>query len=159
MFDENVYIADGVQLSGDIYIAEDCSLWYNAVLRASDESKITVGRGTNIQDGCIFHASNGYNIKVGENVTIGHGAIIHCCEIGDNTIIGMGAIVLTNAVIGSNCVIGAGALVTSGTVIPDGMMAFGSPARVKRPLTDEEIAGNRGSAEHYIAEARDVLGK
>lgn len=154
---EHVFIADGAQLSGpDINIGKDSGIWYNAVLRSS-HSSIDIGERTNIQDNCVLHAEEGKPISIGHDVTVGHSAIVHACTVGDNTLIGMGAVVMTGCKIGKNCLIGAGALVTQGTVIPDGMMAFGSPAKVRRPLTEEEIQGNRESAEEYVQEAAKHL--
>ncbi|MCH4006262.1 MAG: gamma carbonic anhydrase family protein [Eubacterium sp.] len=154
---DSVFIAEGAQLSGtDINIGKHSNVWYNAVLRSS-HSSIDIGENTNIQDNCVLHAEEGKPIHVGNGVTIGHSAIVHACTVGDNTLIGMGATVMTGCKVGNNCLIGAGALVTQGTVIPDGMMAFGSPARVRRPLTEEEIQGNRDSAEEYVQEAAEHL--
>ena len=123
-------------------------MWYNAVIRG-DEAPISVGENTNIQDCAVLHTTEGYPLTVGSGVTVGHSAILHSCAVGDNTLIGMGAIVLDEAVVGRDCIIGAGALVTKGTVIPDGSMAFGSPAKVVRPLTPEEIESNRENARSY----------
>ena len=108
-----------------------------------------MGENTNIQDNAVLHTTEGTPLVVGSGVTVGHSAILHSCTVGDNTLIGMGAIVLDGAVVGSNCIVGAGALVTGGTVIPDGSMAFGSPARVVRPLREDEIAHNRANAAAY----------
>ena len=117
---------------------------------------ITIGEGSNIQDNCVVHVDPGLPVTVGKNVTVGHGAILHGCTIGDETLIGMGAIVLNGAKIGSHCLIGAGALVTQSTVIPDGMMALGSPARVKSPLTPDAIVSLRETALHYRQEAQEL---
>ena len=117
---------------------------------------ITIGEGSNIQDNCVVHVDPGLPVTVGKNVTVGHGAILHGCTVGDETLIGMGAIVLNGAKIGSHCLIGAGALVTQSTVIPDGMMALGSPARVKSPLTPEAIASLHETALHYRQEAQEL---
>ena len=144
----SAFVAPTAAVVGAVTLGEECSVYYSAVLRG-DTGSITVGDGTNIQDGCVFHADADAPVNVGKNCTIGHGAIIHGCTIGDNTLIGMGSIVLNGAVIGSNCIIGAGSLVTQGTVIPDGMMAFGSPARIKRPMTEEDLEENRHSALVY----------
>lgn len=146
---DSVFIADGVQLLGNISIGKDSSVWYNSVLRSSN-SLIDIGERTNIQDGCIFHARNEKCIVLGNDVTVGHGAIVHCCTIGNNTLIGMGAIIMTGAKIGDNCIIGAGALVTGGSVIPDGSLVIGSPAKVRRSLTEDEIKHNLDSAQSYI---------
>ena len=147
---QDVVILPGARVSGDVTMGQGCSVWYNAVIRG-DEAPIVIGSDTNIQDNCTLHTSHGLPLQVGSGVTVGHNAILHSCTIGDNTLIGMGAIVLDGAVVGRDCVVGAGALVTKGAVIPDGSMALGAPARVKRPLTAEEIAMNRDSAKAYAA--------
>lgn len=146
--DENVVLLPGAMVSGDVTLGKDCSIWYNAVLRG-DAEPICVGARTNIQDNCVLHTSRGLPLTVGSGVTVGHAAILHSCTIGDNTLIGMGSIVLDGATVGRDCVIGAGSLVTGGTVIPEGSMAFGRPARVVRPLRPEEIEKNRFMAEEY----------
>ena len=143
--DENVMIAEGASVTGDVRLAKGVNIWYNAVLRG-DEASITVGEDTNIQDCAVLHEET----VVGKGCTIGHGAIVHGCTVGDNTLIGMGAIVLNGARIGSNCIVGAGALVTGKMDAPDGSMILGSPAKVVRPLTEAEIEGNRGSARGYL---------
>ena len=145
--DENVVILPGAMVNGDVTFGPNCSVWYNAAIRG-DAGPIIIGEGTNIQDCAVFH-SNDQPTVIGKGVTVGHGAIVHGCTIGDNTLIGMGAIVLDWANVGSNCVIAAGSVVTPRTVIPDGSMVMGSPAKVKRPLTDEEIAENAHMAQHY----------
>ena len=134
--DENVLIAEGASVTGDVRLAKGVSIWYGAVLRG-DMGPITVGADTNIQDGAILHEET----VVGRGCTIGHGAIVHGCTVGDNTLIGMGAIVLNGAKIGSDCIVGAGALV------------LGSPAKVLRPLKPEEIEGNRAAMEEYLEAA------
>lgn len=149
---KTVYIAPDAVITGDVELGENVSIWYGAVLRG-DDGPITVGAGTNIQDRCILHEKT----VLGKNCTVGHGAIVHGCTIGDNTLVGMGAIVLTGAVIGSNCVIGAGALVTGKTVAPDGSLLLGSPAKVVKPATAEQIEENRAGAAHYIALAEQHL--
>ena len=123
-----------------------------------DHDSITIGEGSNIQDGCILHADAGFPVVIGDHVTVGHAAIIHGCEIGDGALIGMGSIVLNGAKIGKNAIIGAGALVTQGTVIPDGMLAVGSPAKVRREVTVEEIKQNHEDALDYIETARAQFG-
>ena len=133
---------------------EDSSIWFHATLRA-EEAPIQIGKGSNIQDGVVIHTDEGYDVKIGDMVTVGHNAIIHGCHIGDGTLIGMGAIVLNGAKIGKNCIIGAGALVTQGKEIPDGTLAFGNPAKVIRKLTEEEIANNLKDAQHYIRSAQE----
>ena len=150
----SVFVAPGAVIRGDVHLAENSSVFYNAVLRG-DRAPIFIGAGTNIQDGCVVHVEYDFPAMVGRNVTVGHGAILHGCTIGDETLIGMGAIVLNGARIGRNCLIGAGALVTQNAVIPDGSMVVGSPAKVKRPLTPEEMDGIRQSAADYCREAQE----
>ena len=143
--DENVLICDGARVAGDVTLAKGVSVWYNAVLRG-DEGAITVGEDTNIQDGAVLHEET----VVGKGCTIGHNAIVHGCTVGDNVLIGMGAVVLNGARIGDNCIVGAGALVTGKMDAPAGSMILGSPAKVVRPLTEAEIEGNRESARGYL---------
>ena len=147
------YIAEGAVVKGQVTMADGASVWYNATVRG-DSEPIEIGRNSNIQDNAVVHVDLSHSVRIGDNVTIGHSAIVHGCTIGDNTLIGM---VLNGARIGKNCVIGAGALVTRGTNIPDGSLAFGSPAKVVRPLTDEEIAENHRNAMHYVEIARKSL--
>lgn len=143
--DENVMIAEGASVVGDVTLAKGVSVWYNAVLRG-DEGAITVGENTNIQDGAILHEET----HVGAGCTVGHNAIVHGCTVGDNTLIGMGAIVLNGAKIGNDCIVGAGALVTGKMDAPDGSMILGSPAKIIRQLTGAEIEGNRESCRGYL---------
>ena len=147
--DEDVVILPGAKVNGDVTFGHGCSVWYNAVIRG-DESPIIIGENTNIQDNATLHTGFQGPMIIGNCCTIGHNAILHGCTVGDFCIIGMGAIVLDGAVIGRNCIVGAGALVTKGTVIPDGSMVLGSPARVKRPLTDQEIEGIRHNTFSYV---------
>ncbi len=148
-YDESVLLAEGAQVSGDVTLGHEVNIWYNAVLRG-DDGAIAVGEGTNIQDCAVLHEET----TVGRGCTIGHGAIVHGCTVGDNTLVGMGAIILNGARIGSNCIVGAGALVTGKMDAPDGMMILGSPAKVVRPLTEAEIESNRASAQGYLEAAR-----
>ena len=145
---ETAFLAPGAVAVGDVEIGENASVWYNATLRG--DSPLRIGARTNIQDNAVLHAEPGHEVHVGEDVSIGHGAIVHGCRVGSNTLIGMGAIILNDAVIGSNCLIGAGALVTQGKVIPDGSLVIGSPAVVKRALNEEEIAAIRENAVEYL---------
>ena len=145
---ESAFLAPGAVAVGDVEIGENASVWYNATLRG--DSPLRIGARTNIQDNAVLHAEPGHEVQVGEDVSIGHGAIVHGCIVGSNTLIGMGAIILNDAVIGSNCLIGAGALVTQGKVIPDGSLVIGSPAVVKRALNEEEIAAIRENAVEYL---------
>ena len=151
------YIAPNATVVGAVNMGKDSSLWYQAVARG-DHDSITIGEGSNVQDGCVLHADEGFPVVIGKYVTVGHAAIIHGCEIGDNALIGMGAIVLNGAKIGKNAIIGAGALVTQGTVIPDGMLALGSPAKVRREVTAEEIEQNYKGAVEYVETAREQFG-
>ena len=146
--DENVLICPGAVVVGDVTLGKGVNIWYNAVLRG-DEGAITVGEDTNIQDCAVLHEET----VVGRGCTIGHGAIVHGCTVGDNVLIGMGAIVLNGAKIGDDCIVGAGALVTGKMDAPAGSMILGSPAKVVRPLTAEEIEGNRISMEEYLEAA------
>lgn len=147
-----VWVARGAQVIGDVVLGDEVSVWMNAVIRG-DEHPITIGPRTNIQDLVMCHQSAPFPLVIGADVTVGHGAILHGCTVGDGTVIGMGAIVLDGAVIGSEVMVGAGALVTSGTHIPDGTLVLGSPAQVRRTLTDEERRGLRTTAAHYVAQA------
>ncbi len=147
--DENALICDGAKVMGDVTLGAGVCVWYNAVIRG-DDGAIVVGDETNIQDCAVLHEGT----KVGRGCTIGHGAIVHGCTVGDNTLIGMGAVVLNGARIGNNCIVGAGALVTGKMDAPDGSMILGSPAKVTRALTDEEIERNRVSARKYLQFAR-----
>ncbi len=146
-------MAPDAAIYGEVNIARDCSIWFHATIRAG-EGDVEIGAGTNVQDNCVIHVDKGYSVRIGENVTIGHGAIVHGCTVGSNTLIGMGAIVLNGAVVGENCIVGAGALVTQNMVIPDGSLVLGSPAKIKRSLREEEIRANRANALHYIEEGR-----
>ena len=143
--DETVLICDGARVSGDVTLGRGVSIWYNAVLRG-DDGAITVGEDTNIQDCAVLHEET----RVGAGCTIGHGAVVHGCVIGNNVLIGMGAVVLNGARIGDDCIVGAGSLVTGKLDAPAGSMILGSPAKVVRPLTEAEIASNRESAEGYL---------
>ena len=147
--DEDVLIAEGAVVVGNVTLGKGVSVWYNAVVRG-DQGPIRVGENTNIQECAVLHQTT----TIGAGCTIGHGAIVHGCTVGDNTLIGMGAVVLTGAKVGSNCLVGAGALVTGKMDIPDGSMVLGSPAKVVRPLTEVEVRENRASMEEYLDFAR-----
>ncbi len=149
----SAFVADSAQVMGAVTLEEDTSVWFGAVLRG-DTEPITVGRGSNIQDASVVHADVGYPVVIGERVTVGHQVMLHGCTIGDESLIGIGAVVLNGARIGKHCLVGAGSLVTEGKVFPDGSLIMGSPAKVVRQLTPEQIDGLRRSAEHYVANAR-----
>ena len=151
--DKTVFVAPGSHIIGDVTIGKDSGVWYNAVIRA-DTDRIEIGAESNIQDNAVLHVDEGHPMQIGDGVSIGHGAVLHGCSIGDNTVIGMGAIILNDAKIGRNCMIGAGAMVPGGMEVPDGHIAFGSPCKVRREMTEEEIAGNRENAEEYVMLAR-----
>lgn len=150
--DKTVFIADGARVLGDVEIGKNSSVWFNAVIRG-DSNKIRIGNRSNIQDNAVIHTSKDFGVVIGDNVTVGHGAIVHGCTIGNNVMIGMGVIVLNGAIIEENCIIGAGALVTQGKVIPAGSLVFGNPAKVVRSLTDQEIRSITDNAASYVEEA------
>ena len=152
------YIAEGAVVKGNVQMGEDVSIWYNATVRG-DSAEIKIGDRTNVQDNAVIHVDTHYPTTIGNGVTIGHGAIVHGCTVGDNTLIGMGAILLNGAVIGKNCIIGAGALVTKNTVIPDYSLVMGSPGVRKRDVTAEEIEANKRNAKLYVEEAKELFGK
>lgn len=147
---ENVFLAKSADLIGDVVLEENCTVLFGAVLRG-DINSIHIGSGSNIQDNCVVHVDEGdLNVHIGNNVTIGHGAILHGCKINDNSLIGMGSIILNGVEIGSNTIIGAGSLVTSNKKIPSGVLCMGSPARVIRELSESEIASIKESAQDYM---------
>ena len=148
----SAWVADNAQVIGNVLLHEDSSVWFGATLRGDTET-ITVGRGSNIQDGSVLHADVGFPMTVGENVTVGHQVMLHGCTIGDNSLIGIGAVVLNGAKIGKQCLVGAGSLVTEGKEFPDGSMILGSPAKAVKSLTPEQIEGLRMSAKHYTDNA------
>lgn len=154
MTDNSPYIAPGAIVLGDVTLGEDVGIWYHATVRG-DRAPIVIGNRSNVQDNAVVHVDAKYPVTIGENVTIGHSAVIHGCEIGDNSLIGMGAIVMNGARIGKNCIVGAGALVTQNTVVPDNSLILGNPAKVKRQVTQEEIAASLHNAEVYVEEARE----
>ena len=151
--DGRFWVAPGADVVGDVRIGEDVSVWFGAVIRADNEP-ICVGARTNIQDLSVLHSDPGSPLTIGEGVTVGHKVMLHGCTIGDNSLIGIGAIILNRARIGANSLVGAGALVTEGKVFPDGVLIMGAPARIVRDLTSEQIEGLKRSAEHYVANAR-----
>lgn len=146
---EETFIAETAIITGRCEIKKNANIWYGAVLRG-DVNSITVGENTNIQDNTVVHCADDYATIIGDDVTIGHAAIIHGCEIGNNTMIGMGAIVLNGAKVGSNVIVAAGALVTGGKIIPDNSLVVGSPAKVIRELTKEEVKSLADSALKYV---------
>ncbi|MDO5057069.1 MAG: gamma carbonic anhydrase family protein [Lautropia sp.] len=149
---DDAWVAPSATVIGDVRLGARSSIWFGAVLRADNEP-ITVGNGTNIQENAVLHVDPDAPLTLGENVTVGHQAMLHGCTIGDNSLIGIQAVVLNHARIGRNCLVGAGALVTEGKTFEDGWLILGSPARAVRRLSDEEIAGLQRSATTYQAHA------
>ena len=143
------WVAPNAILTGDVILKPGASVWFGAVVRG-DNDPITIGRDTNIQDGSVLHSDPGEPLTIGDGVTVGHMVMLHSCEIGDNTLIGIGAVVLGRAVIGKNCLIGANALITEGKVIPDGSLVMGQPGKVVRQLEPGQIEALKASAAHYV---------
>lgn len=151
---DSVFLAEGAIVIGDVVIGEGSSVWFNTVIRG-DVHFIRIGERTNIQDGCVLHVtSNQYPLKIGSSVTVGHGAILHGCSVGDYTLIGMGARVLDDARVGQYCIVAAGTLVLEGSEIPDGSLVAGVPGRVRRTLTAAEKDRVAHSAERYLEYAK-----
>ena len=146
---DDFWIAPDATIIGDVQIAKDTSIWFHCTLRGDNES-IILGEGTNIQDNSVIHTDPGFACKIGKFVTVGHMAMLHGCEIGDGTLIGIGSVILNGAKIGKNCIIGAKALITEGMEVPDGSMVLGVPAKIKKQLTPEEQAIPSLNAHHYI---------
>ena len=146
---DDFWIAPNATVIGNVQLLKDASVWFNAVLRG-DVELITVGQGSNVQDGAIIHTDPGFPCTIGKNVTVGHLAMLHGCEIGDGSLIGIGSVILNGAKIGKNCIIGSKALVTEGMEIPDGAMVLGIPGKVKKILNEEEQSVVSLGAEHYI---------
>jgi carbonic anhydrase/acetyltransferase-like protein (isoleucine patch superfamily) len=147
--DDAFWIAPTAVLIGNVKLAHNASVWWQAVLRGDNEP-ITVGENSNVQDGSVLHADPGFPLTIGKDVTVGHLAMLHGCTIGDNSLIGIGAVILNGAVIGRNCLIGAKALVPEGKQIPDNSLVMGAPGKVVRELEDRHIARIREAAEHYV---------
>ena len=148
--DGSTWIAPGARVIGRVTMEAGVSIWFNAVLRADNEP-ITIGRDTNVQDGCVFHVDPGFPLVIGANVTVGHNAILHGCTIGDGSLIGMGAVVMNGAVIGESCLVGANALVPEGKEIPPRSLVLGQPAKVVRTLDEATVALIREASVHYRA--------
>src|SRR5476651_897113 len=153
---KNIFIAKTATVIGDVTLGAHSSVWYGAVLRG-DINRIVVGHHSNIQDNAVLHLADDFPCLLGNWVTVGHGAIVHACTVGDETLVGMGAVILDGAVIGTQSLIGAKALVTQGTKIPPGSLVLGAPAKVVRPLTKKERAGLKWWAQKYVANAAYCL--
>ena len=147
------WVAPDAVLIGKIRLQRNASIWFNAVLRGDNEL-IDIGENSNVQDGSICHTDMGFPLKIGRDVTIGHRVMLHGCEIGDNSLIGIGATVLNGARVGRNCIIGAHALITEGKEIPDNSLAVGAPAKVIRSIDDDTAALLKASADHYVENAQ-----
>ena len=153
----STFIEDTAVVIGDVHIGEDSSVWFNSVVRG-DVHYIRIGDRTNVQDLCMLHVTAGtHPLVLGHDVTVGHHVVLHGCTIKDRVLIGMGAIIMDGAVIGEDCVVGAGALVTEGTVVPPKSLILGAPAKVKRPLTPQELEWIKESAQNYVCYARQYF--
>jgi carbonic anhydrase/acetyltransferase-like protein (isoleucine patch superfamily) len=150
---EGHFVAPNAMLIGDVVLHEDSSIWFGCVLRG-DNDQIEIGAGSNIQDGAVLHADPGFPLTVGQNVTVGHSAMLHGCTIGDGSLIGINAVVLNGAKVGKGCLIGANALVTEGMEIPDGSLVLGTPAKIKSQLSAEQQLELLLNAEHYVHKCR-----
>lgn len=150
---DGTWVADSAQVMGSVVLGENVSVWFGAVLRG-DTEPLTIGRNSNVQDLSVLHADVGCPLTIGENVTIGHQVMLHGCTVGDNSLIGIQAVVLNNAKIGRNSIVGAGSVVTEGKEFPDNSLIIGSPAKVVRTLDDAAAAKLRASAEHYVDNGR-----
>lgn len=148
------YVSPGAFLSGSVTLGARASIWPAASLRA-DIAPISIGEESNVQDNAVIHVATGMPAAIGRRVTIGHGAIVHACSVGDGTLVGMGAVILDGAVIGEHCLIGARTTILMGTVIPPGSMVIGTPGRIVRPLTEEEQSGLGSWADHYLVLASE----
>lgn len=147
------FVAENATVIGNVELHDKSSIWFNVVIRG-DNDPIIIGEGSNIQDGAVLHTDPGFTLSLGANVTVGHMAMLHGCEVGDGSLIGIGAVVLNGAKIGKGCLIGANALVPEGMEIPDNSLVVGSPAKIKRTLSEEQVAGLLQNAEHYVENMR-----
>ena len=154
--DQTVFVAEGAKLIGEVTVGAHSTIWYNTVLRA-DLSPIVIGKRTNIQDGCVGHVNRGIPLLLGDEVSVGHGAIIYGCSIGQGTLVGMGAIILNGAKIGEYALVGAGSLITENTEIPPYTLAFGSPARVVRELSEDDLLSMKRTMESYVEKGKEQL--
>ncbi len=153
VIDSSAWVADNATVVGKVQLAEEASVWFGCTLRG-DNDWIRIGRATNVQDGSVLHTDAGIELVLGDRVTVGHQVVLHGCSIGEGSLVGIQSVVLNGAKIGRNCLVGAGSLVTEGKEFPDGSLIMGSPAKVVRPLTPEQIARLALSARHYADNAR-----
>ena len=147
------WIADNATVIGSVVLENNASIWFNAVVRA-DNDTITIGENSQVQDGAVLHADPGFPLTIGRNVTVGHMLMLHGCTIGDGCLIGIKSLIMNGAVIGKNCLVGANSLIAEGKTIPDGSLVLGSPGRVVRQLSVDEIARVNGTADHYVENFR-----
>ena len=154
---QSCFIEETAVVIGDVVMGEECSAWFHAVIRG-DVNYIRIGNRTNVQDLCMLHVTHDtHPLIIGDDVTIGHNVVLHGCTIHNRVLVGMGAIIMDGAVIGEDSVVGEGALVTEGTIVPPKSLILGSPAKVKRPVTEQELAWIRESAQNYIRYSRQYL--
>lgn len=151
---EKAFVAKNATVIGDVTVEEDANIWFGAAIRG-DMDSIYIGKGSNVQDNAVVHVDKGFPVRIGENVTIGHGAIVHGCTVGDNVLVGMGAIILNGAKIGDNCIIGAGATVTQNKEIPANSLLVGCPAKVIREVDGQGAESTRQNALRYIEEGKE----
>lgn len=149
IINKNTYISESVDIVGKVKIKENVNIWFGAKIRG-DINEIIIGENTNVQENSVIHVDSDYSCIIGKNVTIGHGAIIHGCNISDNVLVGMGSIILNNVKISKNTIIGAGSLITQGKEFPEGVLILGNPAKVIRKLTKYEIESIKKSADNYV---------
>ena len=150
---ENAWVAPNATVIGDVRLGANASIWWNATLRG-DNDPIHIGANTNIQDGSVLHTDEGIPMHIGANVTVGHLVMLHGCTVGDGSLIGIGSVVLNRAVIGKGCIVGANTLIPEGKVFPDRVLIVGSPGKVVRELSDDDVAKLQQSAAHYVDNAR-----
>ena len=150
---KDAWIADNATVIGDVRLGDKASIWFGAVARG-DNDPITIGANSNIQDGSVLHTDEGVPMNIGANVTVGHLVMLHGCTVGENSLIGIKSVILNRAVIGKNCIIGANSLIPEGKVIPDRSLVMGSPGKVVRELSDEEVGRLQASADHYAHNAQ-----
>lgn len=153
---EGVFVADNATVIGSVVLQDNSSVWFNAVLRG-DNDLISIGEASNVQDGAVLHTDPGIKLTLGKGVTVGHNVMLHGCDVGDYSLIGIGAVVLNKAKIGKHCIIGANALIPEGMEIPDGSLVVGSPATIKRELNDMQKKMLEASAAHYVQNAQRYL--
>jgi carbonic anhydrase/acetyltransferase-like protein (isoleucine patch superfamily) len=150
---EGAWVADSAEVMGNVVLGENASVWFGSVLRG-DSDRLSIGRNSNIQDASVLHADPGCPLTIGDNVTVGHQVMLHGCTVGDNTLIGIQAVILNNARIGRNSIVGAGSVVTEGKEFPDNSLIIGAPAKVVRTLDEASAEKLRQTAQHYVENGR-----